>query len=507
MGNIQELDWGNIDWVFEPAPGSNDKMKVGISTIRSGGEQPRHIHIGDEQLMYVLKGYGRQKVGDEELPLAPGKLYHISPGMSHEAVNDGDEEIVKLLISIPAALSDEPAWQGQENEVPAAPREIDKLHFLRQTISEISGQMLHPLKMPLSIYDCDGAAVYQNGEYPAFCRTCCDIVEDPLNCPLYRQKESYPASCNSGPSAFVCQYGLSLYILPIVCGEDYLGAIKAGHVRTMEPAVTEFPGKLPYNVPSSTVAGILQIMERLANIICNYYHFTQMETALENSKKALSDQTRQEELLQSSLQTSQTKAINLQINQHFLFNALNMMMGTAIRENAEQTYQAISSLALMLQYTLRGDSYFVPLREEVNYLKNYTGLQQMRFGRRLELQYDIDGKLLHEEVPFNFLQPIVENCFKHAFTASGDHMAISVSIHGEEDYLTVRITDNGRGMEPEELLALKDITRNGGSSHGTSMVARKLDALYGEKYRYEIRSGSGGTAVTIKIPWRRGNTT
>lgn len=507
MGNIQELDWGNIDWVFEPTPGSSDKMKVGISTIRSGGEQPRHIHIGDEQLMYVLKGYGRQKVGDEELPLAPGKLYHISPGMSHEAVNDGDEEIVKLLISIPAALSDGPAWQGQEPEVPAAPREIDRRRFLRQTISEISGQMLHPMKMPLSIYDCDGAAVYQNAEYPAFCRTCCDIVADPMNCPLYRQKESYPASCNSGPSAFVCRYGLSLYTLPIVCGEDYLGAIKAGHVRTMEPAVTEFPGKLPYNVPSSTVAGILQIMEKLSNIICSYYHFTQMETALEDSKKALSDQTKQEQLLQSSLQTSQTQAINLQINQHFLFNTLNMMMGTAIRENAEQTYQAISSLALMLQYTLRGDSYFVPLREEVNYLKNYTGLQKMRFGKRLELRYDIDGQLLHEEVPFNFLQPIVENCFKHAFTESRDPMTISVSIHGEEDYLIAKIVDNGRGMDPEELLALKDITRNGGSSHGTAMVARKLDALYGEKYRYEINSGSGGTTVTIKIPWRRGNAT
>ena len=63
MGNIQHLDWGTIEWLFEPEDGSMDNMRVGISTMLPGTIQPKHIHCGDEQLMYVLSGHGRQRIG------------------------------------------------------------------------------------------------------------------------------------------------------------------------------------------------------------------------------------------------------------------------------------------------------------------------------------------------------------------------------------------------------------------------------------------------------------
>ncbi len=505
MGNMQFLDWGSIDWIFEPQPGSGDQMKVGISHMLPGASQPRHTHSGDEQLMYIISGNGRQKIDDVEHLVEPGRIYHISSGMSHETSNDGTEDIVKLLISIPAepASSTPPA---PPESIPSVPNDaIDARVFLREAISRIEAQMLAPLKMPLSIYDADGQLVYQNKEYPAFCRSCCAIETDCLACPLYREKVVYTEPYYAEPSAFVCQYGLSLYSRLITCDGQLLGTVKAGHVRTAPATADSFPAALPYNVPSSTVAGILQIMEKICKLIANHYRFAQVASNLEVSRKALNDHQAQEELLQSSLKTSQNKAMNLRLNQHFLFNTLNMIMSTAIREGADQTYQAISNLAMLMQYTLRNDSYFVPLRREVDYLKNYTDLQKMRFGSRLIVRYNIDQRLLSADVPFMFLQPIVENAFKHGFGGLQDHMELSVTIVAVDSHISIRIQDNGCGMDDQRLEYLRQVIRSGSADHGTAMIARKLDALYGGNYSYTVNSNGTGTTVTVEIPKTGGN--
>lgn len=498
MGNRQELDWGSIDWVYEPESGSNDSMHIGVSRMKSGSVQPRHIHSGDEQFMYIISGRGRQKIGDVEQPLEPGAMYHISAGTSHEAVNDGGEDIVKLLISVPARVGVQKPEQPAQPETAHPPAE--PAAFLREAVRSIEKDMLSSLKLPLSIYDVDGTPVYQNREYPQFCRSCCGIMADEKACVLYREKNVYQTPQYTEPSAFVCPYGLSLYVLAICCDGQLLGLIRAGHVRTA-PASAELPfGTLPYNVPHSTVTGILQVMKRISESICELYRHARMEHELACSQQALSDRQEQEQLLQSSLRTSQSQAANLQINQHFLFNTLNMMMSTAIREGAEQTYQAIGQLAQMMQYTLRSAGYFTTLRRELEYVRNYTSLQKMRFGSRLHVTYEVAPGLLNESVPLNFLQPIVENCFKHAFPATAETMKIGIRIWDDGGQLAFCVTDNGCGMDPERLAHLTDLAANGSAEHGTAMVMRKLSALYGQHCRYEVRSGPAGTEVTLRIP-------
>ena len=488
MGNSQKLDWGHIDWVFEPQAGSRDTMRVGISHMPAGCMQPRHIHSGDEQLMYILSGHGRQTIGEEETPIEPGRIYHISSGMSHETMNDGPEEIIKLLISVPAALKSREAVAQEPLHRDSS---VDKKKFLRSVVAELADHMLHPLRLPLSIYDIDEELVYSNREYPAFCRKCCGVEDHEKNCCLYREKTVYTAPYYARPSAFVCRYGLSLYTVPISCDGELLGYLKAGLVRTAAATADCDPAELPYNVPDSTVRGILQIMDRLNAAICEHYR--------------LQDKQAAEELLQSSLRTSQNQALNLQINQHFLFNTLNMMMGLAIREGAEQTYEAIGNLSRLIQYTLRSESNFVTLQEEVAYLQNYVSLQKMRFGHRLSVRFEVDDSLLQESVPFNFLQPVVENCFKHGFHAMADPMEIRVSIFARDPYLVARIEDNGWGMDQNALERIREIAQNGTASHGTAMVTRKLDALYGSAYDYRIDSDGRGVRVTIELP-RKGGT-
>lgn len=505
MGNIQQLDWGSIDWIFEPEPGSNDHMKVGISRMRPGSVQPLHVHSGDEQIAYIISGRGRQTINNEDVPIEPGRICHIGTGMSHETVNDGDTDIVKLLVSVPASLRDRvPLWRRPLPE-PWLQARIDPKAFLRQTVQEISRQMLDPLRLPVAIYDAEGERVYRNQEYPSFCRSCCAVAEDERTCPLYREGAESTLSSYTRPLTFVCQYGLSLYVQPIICDAVPLGCIRAGHVRTAAAKAEYFPAELPYNVPSSTVMGILQIMEKLCECICNHYWLALMEKNLEDSRRELNDQRAREQLLQSSLRTSQNRTVNLRLNQHFLANTLNMILSMAIREGAEQTYSAVSSLALLLQYTFRHDRYFVSLREEVDYLRNYTDLQKMRFGKRLRVRYQVDSTLLGEDVPFNFLQPIVENCFHHGFASMTGIMRLSVLIQPNGNEIQIQISDNGcGGLDEAKLCALCAAAERDAPDHGITMVIRKLNVLYGGRYQYSVQSGETGTCVTIRIPRRTG---
>lgn len=500
MGEIQKLDWGTIEWLYEPAEGSMDNMRVGISTMLPGTVQPRHIHCGDEQLMYVLSGHGRQRIGEEESVLEAGSIYHISTGMAHESVNDGDVPIVKLLISIPA-LTMAPKVRMNEAERVKRQESIDKPEFLKDTVKELFRSMLAPLRLPLAIFDSEQRLVYKSREYPEYCRRVCRIDEELENCRLVKRKNVWVPPYYEGASACVCEQGLWVYTLPIVAGSELLGYIEAGHVRTGKG---EGAAKgLPYNVPDSTVRGIVQVIHKLSEAVCNHYEVCRMQVALQHKARVLSDRQKEEEILQETLRTTKDQAFNLQINQHFLFNTLNTIAGLAVREEAVSTYQAVGDLAQLLRYTLRTDRYFVTLGEELEYLKNYTNLQKLRFRKRLDVEYVVSSLLLEEKVPFNFLQPVVENCFKHGFKNKTGKMAVSVRAERIDDKIRLVVADNGGGMTKEVLKMLQERIRSGEGAHGTVMVAQRLRSLYGDSASYEVAASEGGTTVTMYIPMER----
>ena len=497
MKKIQKLDWGTIQWIFEPGENAADNMRVGISTMDPGTYQPLHIHMGEEQLIYVISGHGWQKIDNQVSQLKPGSLFHISTGTAHESRNEGTEPIIKLLVSIPAIISAPKVAMNRSAKVQKQ-ESIDRQEFLRETIRYIFRKMLSPLKMPLSIFSEKDELIYSNYEFPEFCHNCCQMNQDTIACPLYQKKVEFIPPYYSDASALICEHGISLYVLPIVYEGELLGYIKSGHVRTMIRDGEK--GELPYNVPSSTVGGIISISHKLAEAICNHYQVCKMQVALQHSTRVLSDKEKEEMLLQESLKTTQGQMLNLRINQHFLFNTLNTIAGMAIRENAIETYQAVGNLSQLLRYTLRTNRFFVTLSEELDFVKNYTALQKTRFGNRLTVDYQIDPFAGKEEVPFNFLQPIVENCFKHGFKNKKDNMHLILQANATANYIQIFIMDNGQGMDASALASLRNKIQNSSAPHGTAMVVRKLDSLYGNNYHYHVDSSPEGTMVCIHIP-------
>lgn len=502
MSRKQNLEWGYIDWLYEPSENSRDNIRVGISTVLPNTTQPRHFHYGDEQLMYVISGHGKQRIGDEESVIEPGKVFHISTGMAHESLNDGQEPIVKLLVSVPA-LAEMPNIKTMEG-MPLVTEGIQKKsEFLRRTVQQLSQSMLAPLKLPVVIFDPSYEPVYCSDAFPDYCRNCCGIQEGIAHCEVLLNHPSWVPPYYEGISACVCPHGLWVCTLPVVSKGELLGFIRSGFVRTVALPATE-GGGLPYQVPESTVQGIMQITQKLAKTIANYYEMNLLQAELQQNLQELSNRKNAETMLQESLRTSQDQVLNLQINQHFLFNTLNTIAGMSIREGATQTYTAIGELAQLFRYTLCTHSYFVTLSEELDYLKNYLDLQKMRFGNKLCVMKEVPLELLNLQVPFNFLQPVVENCFKHAFANSREHMEIRISVERTANRLLFRIADNGCGMAAEQLEELREKLRTGNSQHGSTMVMRKLESLYGTGAEYTVASGETGTAVTIGIPISEG---
>lgn len=504
MEKIQYLDWGRIEWICEPESGSSDHLRVGISVMNPHSWQPCHLHYGDEQFMYIMSGRGWQKIGDSESLVEPGKYFHISSGMSHESRNDGDEPLVKLLVSIPAVISTVHV-APDKREKTMSMEEIDNQEFLRETIKELFRHNLRPLRIPISIYDEDQELVYQNREFPEFCKKCCGIEKNIYNCELYKIRSTFVPPYYEGVSAHACGHGLLLYILPIVSDGKLLGFIKTGHIRTRAVKSDDAAASMVYNVPESTENGMLDTIRNIAESICAHYQFCMVQVNLHKNKRELSDKIREDGQLQEHLKVTRNQMLNLQINQHFLFNTLNTIASMAVKENALGTYTAIGDLAQLFRYTLRTQETFVLLQDELRYVRNYTNLQKLRFGDRLSVIYDIEQDLLEsQEVPFNFLQPIVENCFKHGFKGQEREMQIIILAYKEKNYLHFKVSDSGGGFGEKTRNEIEYKMGNQVQASGTSMVVRKLQSVFGNDFSYQVESLDGeGTVVSIKMPAAR----
>ncbi|KKO51466.1 cache domain-containing sensor histidine kinase [Paenibacillus sp. DMB20] len=164
--------------------------------------------------------------------------------------------------------------------------------------------------------------------------------------------------------------------------------------------------------------------------------------------------------LELANKTNQLKALQAQIDPHFLYNSLQSIGTLALQNQVPRIYSLLSSLADIMRYNMRNSEAMVTLRDEMNHLKLYLELQQERFGDQLAVEWDIDQESLEASVPKMILQPIAENYFKHGKdNRSGvGRLSISSSI-SDERRLVIRIANNGASIDPEELVKLRELLK------------------------------------------------
>ncbi|USB33003.1 sensor histidine kinase [Paenibacillus sp. YPG26] len=225
--------------------------------------------------------------------------------------------------------------------------------------------------------------------------------------------------------------------------------------------------------------------------------------------KTINDLILTEYRLELANKTNQLKALQAQINPHFLYNALQSIASMSLRYNAPKVYDQIYSLGSMMRYTMATGKTEVTLQEELEHVENYLQLQKGRFGdENLTVILNISEETRRILVPKMILQPIVENIFKHGFKEGikDGRIAISSTISESGD-MRITVSDNGTGMPEDPALtqgiesAIIGRENDSSESIGLSNVLARLQLYFGEESSIGIVTNEvSGVTVTLAFP-------
>lgn len=206
------------------------------------------------------------------------------------------------------------------------------------------------------------------------------------------------------------------------------------------------------------------------------------------------------------LEKAQFIALQSQINPHFVANTLQIASGVVIADLKRDNNATVilSALADLLRSALKTNEYIVSVATEIEYIKKYYTIQNIRYTGRLELYCDIPPETLNCKMLKLSLQPIVENSIIHGIIPHKGKEKIIIKARLRNDFLVMRVFDNGSGIDSENL---KNIRKRLYSSEiiennhiGLTNVAQRYQLVFGNKFSISIRSSSKGTIVSLKIP-------
>ena len=198
--------------------------------------------------------------------------------------------------------------------------------------------------------------------------------------------------------------------------------------------------------------------------------------------------------LQNQLTQARLDTLRMQINPHFLFNTLHAV-SSLVERDPKGVRRMVSNLSDMLRYTLNEqERHEIPLEEELAVLDAYLEIQRIRFQGSLEIEMDIDPVTEEALVPPLILQPIVENAVIHGISSVTRNGEIAVEAYRENNDLVLHVTDNGPGLDPENLE----------KGLGLTNTEERLRGLYNEDASLELKpADSGGLRVTIRLPYHK----
>jgi two-component system, sensor histidine kinase YesM len=216
---------------------------------------------------------------------------------------------------------------------------------------------------------------------------------------------------------------------------------------------------------------------------------------------------------QATAKETELKALKTQIDSHFLYNTLENIKMMAEIEGQYAISDSVTSLGEMMRYNLKWKNDFVVLDEELNYIKNYVDIMNLRLDGLLTLNIEVPNALRDQEVLKMSLQPIIENAIKHGIIPNHEQTegTLQVSAKCSDDYVIIDIKDNGIGMSAEECEALNESIRTGvacegsvsksGNGIGIHNVNERIQLYYGKEYGVSVTSVKGEfTMVTVKMP-------
>jgi len=198
--------------------------------------------------------------------------------------------------------------------------------------------------------------------------------------------------------------------------------------------------------------------------------------------------------LQASLADARLDALRMQLQPHFLFNALHAISTLIMRGDNQAAHRMLLALSDFLRMTLdNGNSQVVPLDVELEFLEAYLAIQRERFGDRLKVGLEIDATARRAVLPALVLQPLVENSVRHGAGKVDGVGTINISATVRDGRLMIEVADNGPGLAAE--LPAEGV--------GLGNIRARLQQLYPDDHDFQLADGPRvGTVATLSLPLR-----
>lgn len=198
--------------------------------------------------------------------------------------------------------------------------------------------------------------------------------------------------------------------------------------------------------------------------------------------------------LSAQLSEARLGALRMQMKPHFLLNSLNAILVLVRDKDHATATRVLEELGEILRHVLRTERpEEVALEDEIDFLRRYLGIEQVRFPDRLRTSFDVRPDVLRAAVPDFILQPLVENAVRHGIAERVDSGRIVVSARRDGDDLVLMVEDDGPGYVPGKPTA----------GLGLANTRERLQVLYGRRGSLELSArAGGGTVATIRLPYR-----
>jgi len=431
---------------------------------------------------------------------------------------------------------------GQSVEVLAGPgfrplpetKEI-KAARRRKLVDLMSTEMLQKVQdnfsaavgVAMVIVDPEGAPVTKPSGFSPFCeavRNRPDWRERCFHCDAVGGRT---ALSTGEPAIYKCHCQLVDFAAPINLRGEYLGAVICGQVKLApggHPRIVDLSNIFPTEGSWSDDPALLAMHAQIGEISFDrlrsaafslftiashiveesYSQGVTQELYAKNLRLAEESQRRAE--LERLLREAELQALSYQVNPHFLFNVLNTIGRLALVEGAPETETTVQAFADMMRYLLkRSGSQFVPLRTEVDHVRNYLYLLKLRMGDRFDFTLDAPEEFDRVLCPFMVLHPLVENCINYAVEPMESGGLIEISLYRDGGDVILDVLDNGPGISAERRhdVLRGDADHGGRKSIGLHNIHSRMRQYFGDSHGLEIvspfRQGRG-TLVRLRLP-------
>lgn len=215
---------------------------------------------------------------------------------------------------------------------------------------------------------------------------------------------------------------------------------------------------------------------------------------------------------QAVTKDTELKALKTQIDSHFLYNTLENIKMMAEIEGKYEISDSITSLGEMMRYNIKWKNEYVVISEEIAHIKNYVDIMNLRLNRPLSLVVDIPDQLRDQEILKLSLQPIIENAIKHGIEPNSmkdEESIIHVKAYLQQQTVIIEVTDNGVGMDTQQLYTLNRKINGLSNDQSTSEdgiglrnVHERIALFYGKGYGISVKSVKNEyTSVMIRLPY------